>query len=108
VESYRYCTERRYALPGVQSIFGNEVWNYGSHYYTLSDINLFRTKLTVFFITIAAVIIGFMLLLHQASRSLELELFKKVLTGAMLYVGIFTAIMIAGFWLDFRIWVRSG
>lgn len=86
---------------------GHEIM-YGNRTFTGTEINLIRAKLTLLYGGIALVILASLFLLHRASRSLDLVLYKKALSGAMYYVGILTAIIIIGMWIDFQVTGYSG
>lgn len=66
------------------------------------DPNIFRLQVTIASLLIAGVLSVSMVLLRKACRSLELQLFKRILSWGIFYIPIVTILMLTGLWLDFR------
>jgi hypothetical protein len=66
------------------------------------DPNTFRLQVTIASLVIAGVLTCLMVLLRKVCRSLDLQLFKRILTWGIFYVPLVTVLMITGLWLDFK------
>lgn len=66
------------------------------------DPNMYRLQVTIASLLIAGVLTCVMVLLRKACRSLDLQLFKRILSWAIFYIPIVTILMLSGMWLDFK------
>lgn len=63
----------------------------------------FKLKITIAALVIALIVILLVFLVRKACKSLDLRLFKRILSCGMFYVGTMTILMLAGMWLDMHV-----